>query len=73
MSYEPQAVGDISPAVLDELRRIANAFRQFSAPLLTAAPTRPSNGAIVYADGTEWDPGSGEGFYGYEDGAWVKL
>lgn len=38
-----------------------------------AAPERPRNGMLVYADGTEWNPGSGEGFYGYESGSWVKL
>lgn len=37
------------------------------------APRRPRNGQLVYADGSDWNPGSGEGFYGYENGAWVKL
>ena len=36
-------------------------------------PTKPRNGMLVYSDGTDWNPGSGEGFYGYEAGAWVKL
>ena len=40
---------------------------------LTSAPAKPIDGLIVYADGTIWDPGSGEGFYGYENSAWVKL
>lgn len=38
----------------------------------TSAPGG-TNGDIVYADGTNWDPGSGAGFYGYEEGTWVKL
>lgn len=42
-------------------------------PVRTSAPDKPRNGMIVYADGTEWNPGSGQGFYGYEAGAWVKL
>lgn len=42
-------------------------------PVRYTAPEKPRNGMIVYADGTQWDPGSGEGFYGYESGAWVKL
>ena len=37
------------------------------------APVKLRNGMIVYADGTDWNPGSGEGFYGYQAGAWVKL
>ena len=39
-----------------------------------AAPARPRNGDIRYADGTTWNPGSGEGIYFYNTaGSWVKL
>lgn len=42
--------------------------------VLTAAPSSPANGMIVYADGTSWDPvGKGGGFYGYQAGAWEKF
>lgn len=40
---------------------------------LSAAPSSPANGDIAYADGTNWNPGSGAGFYGYQGGTWVKL
>ena len=40
---------------------------------LHAEPSRPRDGVIVFADGTDWDPGSGEGYYGYYGSAWVKL
>ncbi len=33
-------------------------------------PSKPRDGMIVYADGTNWDPGSGEGFYKRINGAW---
>jgi hypothetical protein len=58
-----------------ELRRIADALnlRELYAPPQAAAPPKPVNGVIAYADGTNWDPGSGAGFYGYESGVWVKL
>ena len=37
-------------------------------------PVRPQSGLIVYADGVEWDPGSGEGLYYYNAaGVWVFL
>lgn len=39
----------------------------------SSPPSGASNGAVAYADGTNWDPGSGEGFYGHENGSWVKL
>jgi hypothetical protein len=37
-----------------------------------AEPVRPRNGMIVFADGTDWNPGGGRGFYGYNNG-WVRL
>lgn len=40
---------------------------------LHASPARPQTGMIVLADGSDWDPGSGAGFYGYYGSAWHKL
>lgn len=31
------------------------------------------DGMVVYADGTSWDPGSGEGLYERNNGSWQKL
>lgn len=36
-------------------------------------PPKPREGMIVFADGTDWDPGSGKGFYGYHGGSWNFL
>jgi hypothetical protein len=38
----------------------------------TTAPSVRA-GRIVYADGTSWSPGQGEGFYGRTSTGWVKL
>ena len=38
-----------------------------------AAPTRPRDGDIRYADGTTWNPGSGVGIYYYNGSAWVFI
>ena len=38
-----------------------------------APPDKPQDGEIRYADGVNWDPGSGVGIYGRVSGAWVKL
>lgn len=38
-----------------------------------AAPVKLVTGTIVLADGTDWNPGSGAGFYGYYGGSWHKL
>lgn len=38
------------------------------------APLRPRTGMIVYADGTSWNPGAGEGAYvRLAAGTWAKL
>lgn len=40
-----------------------------------AAPAKPRDGDIRYADGTTWNPGSGQGIYYYKASgpAWVLL
>jgi len=43
---------------------------------LPSGPAKPRDGDIRYADGTNWNPGSGQGIYVYiDDGspAWEKL
>jgi len=41
--------------------------------ILYVEPIKPRDGMVVYADGTEWNPGSGEGIYGYINGSWTAL
>jgi hypothetical protein len=38
-----------------------------------AAPSKPREGMIVRADGTNWNPGTGKGLYTYKNGAWSKV
>jgi hypothetical protein len=77
--YAPGPIPDDCPPALkawlaDELRRIRVAFLHTShLDVLGMEPLRPDDGMLVYANGTTWNPGSGEGFYGYENGNWVKL
>lgn len=80
--YAPTAVPDDAPRGLkawlaDQLRRIAAELvtpqpRVVQLQVLGVEP-RARDGMIAYADGTQWNPGSGVGFYGYQNGAWVKL
>lgn len=37
------------------------------------APTRPRTGTIIYADGTNFNPGQGAGPYAYNGSRWVFL
>lgn len=61
-------------------RELAEIAREMVAPVeaarfveLHAEPKRVADGMVVLADGTDWDPGSGAGFYGYYGAAWHKL
>lgn len=36
-------------------------------------PRKLISGMTVLADGTDWDPGAGQGVYTYYGGAWHKL
>jgi hypothetical protein len=31
------------------------------------------DGVLAYANGTDWNPGGGKGFYYWNSSAWVKL
>lgn len=83
MIYAPDAVPNDAPRGLRawlarQLRAVADALREPEPNLITVAvlgvePAKPRDGMIAFADGSEWDPGSGRGLYSYEGGAWVKL
>ena len=72
----PEDPNETPSWLLEELRRIASAIsiiEGITLSTLNVEPTRPRAGMIVLADGTNWDPGSGAGFYGYYGGSWVQL
>lgn len=78
-TYQPTAIPSGIPAgarawLETELVKIAAAINSgIRLKELHAEPDRYADGDIVYADGSDWNPGSGEGFYGREGGSWVKL
>lgn len=41
--------------------------------VLHREPKRPRHGDVVMADGTDWDPGSGEGLYVRKTAGWSFL
>lgn len=60
--------------VIEELRRIATAFDLvLDVDKLNVAPDKPRDGMIRYADGSNWNPGSGAGLYIYKGSSWVLL
>lgn len=80
MTYRAQVVPveieQLSEFIEDQLREVETNFDlidNVTLNELNVAPVKPRTGMIVLADGTNWDPGSGAGFYGYRGGAWVLL
>lgn len=68
----------LAQTLLKELQEIANASEYAEAvifPVLHTPPEKFDPGMIVYADGTNWDPGSGEGIYrrNAANSAWVFV
>jgi len=79
MSYVPepcpQDPNKIPEYLMRQLYRIQAAVAQIHThEELHAAPSgKLENGMVVYADGVDWNPGSGEGLYERNNGAWAKL
>ncbi len=84
MSYEPDNfptgpdidVEALSDYLYAEFHKLAAAFLNIDNILLeelNEEPEKPRTGMIVLADGTNWNPGDGVGFYGYHSGVWNKL
>lgn len=76
---EPAVLPDLAAVtefMIREHRRIAVALAQtIPSPMeeLHAEPAKLRDFMIVAADGTDWDPGSGQGVYAYYNGTWNKL
>lgn len=81
--YEPTAIPSDAPPSLRawlaaQLRQVADVL---AAPEvvtmrftpLAAEPARYAEGYLVFANGTDWNPGSGAGLYERRGGAWRKL
>jgi hypothetical protein len=82
MSFLPSStsattVADLRSWISNELVRVSNAFTTSSQTttllVLTAAPAKPQIGQVIFADGTNWNPGSGRGLYYYDSGGWVHI
>jgi hypothetical protein len=82
MSFLPSStsattVADLRSWISNELVRVSNAFTTSSQTttllVLTAAPAKLQIGQVVFADGSNWNPGSGRGLYYYDTGGWVHI
>lgn len=68
---------DFNRYVYDQLNKVGAAVALLAAGHLdktTVAPTKPRDGDIRYADGTNWNPtGGGAGIYWFNGTVWTKL
>lgn len=60
---------------LEKLSIVVNNLAEGRVAVAHRAPDKPRNGYIRYADGTDWNPGSGRGYYGFDEttGTWKFL
>lgn len=79
--YKPQpfsgrTLEELTNYVQNELESIKRGFMgSLNNPLdeLHVEPGKVFTGLTVLADGTDWNPGSGQGVYTYYAAAWHKL
>jgi hypothetical protein len=81
-TYKPSVIPisfpDLRAWLARQLRDVSDVLAQPSVTvvkfaILHAEPARYAEGDLVYADGSDWDPGSGVGLYVRTNSAWVKL
>ena len=71
---DPEDLPRFLDEMFQEIRTVLDLVRDGHLDVQNEAPEKPQQGDIRYADGTNWNPGSGEGIYFYNAaGAWVKL
>lgn len=72
----PETLQEVIEWVANEHRRIGLAIEVALArkvEFLNVAPSKPFEGMIRGADGTNWNPGGGQGIYAYYNSTWNKL
>lgn len=82
MSYQPDPYYEdtaLGRHITRELQKISDEFRTNNVDGIQykvwhVEPDKPRTAQAYYADGTQWNPGSGEGLYIYKSGgSWVLL
>jgi len=69
-----KSVIDLSKWAEDELNEVASTLQGTEPEYIwNKVPPKPRRGTIAYADGTHWNPGSGEGPYFFNGTVWTKM
>ena len=72
----PENIDSLARYVHTELMRVAAVLELAvvrSVEFQDVEPTRAKDGMVCAADGTNWNPGSGQGVYVYYGAAWHFL
>jgi hypothetical protein len=75
-SQTPPTAEQLPSFLNNELLKIQSAFQLLSlgySAKTHVAPTKPRDGDIRYADGTDWNPGNGAGLYQYQGTTWTPA
>jgi hypothetical protein len=69
-----QAIPRFIDEQLLQIKTVLDLLRDGHIDVVYEEPSKPQQGDIRYADGSVWNPGSGEGIYFRNSAAaWVKL
>lgn len=71
----PEDIPAYLQAELDKISAIIGNIADGHLDVTHVAPSKPRDGDIRYADGSDWNPGHGRALYFYDssDSAWHKL
>lgn len=73
----PEKSEELATFLQQELIEIEQSMQSAAPVLLLQVSHRPPeklrDGMVVLADGTDWDPGAGAGYYGFRNGTWHHL
>lgn len=72
---KPSDMPNLVRYLFRELTRIGQELDSLNNPVPTlhVEPERPLEGFMVIADGTDWNPGFGNGLYIYLNSAWTFI
>lgn len=73
MNFTPETTAEITLEWLMRQLYLLSEEELHDVPELHVAPTKVKVGMVRYADGANWDPGSGEGLYVYKSTGWTLL
>lgn len=68
-----QAVKRVVQATFENIATELQPQQFFQMAVAHVEPPKPRQGMLVYADGADFDPGSGEGLYRHDGSAWVFI